>query len=161
MHEIAPIISNLIELLRGAGLSRLGDEIEAHIRLGKIELFDRAQSDENYINLRQRRLIGSNPDRADKYRADEDDDGQPYSNDEQVDETLRIISTFFTSRSFFVDDSARILAESFKLGTAKPAVLDADEAHVLDAEIYRNAAPEWHEAMETLRNLLTTVLDNG
>jgi hypothetical protein len=159
MQVISPAIQMLIQTLRGTEMSWLGDDVEAHLRLGKVRLFKRGVDDDSEVlDNRQRSVLGQRVDLQGKSPIsgeDSDDKSQPYEPEEQIDEALKLITGHFRHYIDTVVDSQSILLQTFDLGSAKIVIEDIDGSlRQPSINLLSNAMSNWTSTVQSLRQWL-------
>jgi hypothetical protein len=163
MYQITTSVQKLINALRGTDMPWIGDEIEAHVRLGRRPLFESGKDDAPH-GLEMRNDVYFRDD-AEQYVAPKDiliegaaDESNEFSQKEQVDEAVRILLAHIEVRVNFVDDANECLKTLRLPDVGLRVVDDEGEEMVFFTDDARNAACELSEKIYSLKEWLESEL---
>jgi hypothetical protein len=157
MHRVSNSVQVLIEVLRGSSLPSLGEDIESHIQLGKTEEFF-GDTDESALEDLQRRTFVQSDDVV-RPQETEEDKSEPYSDEEQIEEALDLLTTFFEVHFAMIKDAQEIVKRNFDLQNVLIVIENAEggKFNVTEDANRRAGLSEWIAVRSQIQNWLKSV----
>jgi hypothetical protein len=159
MHKLSNAAQVLIAGLRGSTAPELADAIEVHLRLGKIETFRRGVQDNSSSIEEREKAAFTRPPNDSMTRVETDEDkSKPYSSAEQIEESLKLISTFMEEQAAMADDAQVIVRNSFKLDRVSLLIEDVDGGEIeVSHPDRRKALNQWKSLEPEIRKWLKSL----
>jgi hypothetical protein len=141
----------------------IGDEIEAHLRLGRVPLFNRSEdgSDANLAD-RQRSIFPPVETRGHSGQPSPtlEDERTPFAANHQISEALEILEKHILLRGVMIDENQKCLKEVFDLHNIEIQVLTAEGVTVrMENESTRNSEESLREKLPEIRAWLESGAD--
>jgi hypothetical protein len=163
MHAIVAPVQELIRILRGTDLAAAADDIEEHLRVGKVPKFTQSDFGEEALENRMKSFFPPDGKSAESIELNEEEEGTPYSYHEQIDEALEIISRMLSDFRQYTLDSERILASEFNLGDGQLVVegIDGELHPLIMSEAFDSGLRDWTDRVESVRLWLHSMTDRS